>query len=214
MKRLVFLACGLLLLNLAACRWLGIKGNGEIKTEQRQISDFSELHGEGSFEIEWRTGAPSLTITTDENLLPYVEVDVHDQYLRLHMRERVLPTHGVKVIVSSAQRTGCKLTGASELVAHDLTGDSFAVKTTGAAEVKLDGTVSHLLADMTGASEIAARKLQTKTAEVSTTGAASAEISVSDALRVTITGAGEVTYHGNPTVQKRVVGAGEIRRKD
>jgi len=214
MKRLVFLVCGLLLLNLAACHWLGVKGNGEIKTEERQITDFSELHGDGSFEIEWRTGTPSLTITTDENLLPYVEVDVHEKYLRLHMRERVLPTHGLKVAVSSSQRTGCKLTGASELVAHDLTGDSFAVKTTGAAEVKLDGTVSQLLADMTGASEIAARKLQTKTAEISTTGAASADVRVSDALRVTITGAGEVTYHGNPTVQKHVTGAGEIRRKD
>jgi hypothetical protein len=214
MKRLLFLVCGLLLLSLAACHWLGVKGTGEIKTEERQITDFSELHGDGSFDIEWRSGAPSLTITTDENLLKYVQVDVHGSFLRLHLRERVLPTHGLKVAVSSTQRTGCRLTGASEMVAHDLTGDSFAVKTTGAAEVKLDGNVNQLLADMTGASELTARKLQTKTAEVSTTGAASADVSVSDALRVTITGAGDVTYHGNPTVQKRVVGAGEIRRKD
>jgi hypothetical protein len=214
MKRLLFLVGGLLLLSLAACHWLGVKGNGEIKTEERQVTDFSELHTDGSFDIEWRSGAPSLTITTDENLLTYVQAEVHGNYLRLHVRERVLPTHGLKVAVSSTQRTGCKLTGASQLVAHDLTGESYAVKTTGAAEVKLDGNVNQLLADMTGASELTARKLQTKTAEVSTTGAASADVSVSDALRVTITGAGEVTYHGNPTVQKRVVGAGEIKRKD
>jgi len=214
MKRLLFLVCGLLLLSLTACHWLGVKGNGEIKSEERQITDFSELHSDGSFDIEWRNGPPSLTLTTDENLLTYIQVDVHDSYLRLHMRERVLPTHGLKVVVSSTQRTGCKLRGASGLVAHDLTGDSFAVKTTGAADVKLDGNINQLLADMTGASELTARKLQTKTAEISTTGAASADVSVSDALRVTITGAGEVTYHGNPTVQKRVTGAGEIRRKD
>jgi hypothetical protein len=214
MKRLLFLVCGLLLLSLPACHWLGVKGNGEIKTEERPITDFSELHGDGSFAIEWRNGPPSLTITTDENLLTYVQADVHDSYLRLHLRERVLPTHGLKVTVSSTHRTGCKLRGASDLLAHDLTGDSFAVKTTGAAEVKLDGNVNQLLADMTGASELSARKLQTKTAEISTTGAASADVSVSDALRVTITGAGDVTYHGNPTVQKRVTGAGEIRRKD
>jgi hypothetical protein len=214
MKRLLFVVCGLLLLSLAACHWLGVKGNGEIKTEERQVTDFAELHADGSFDIEWRSGAPSLTLTTDENLLRYVQVDVHGSYLRLHLRERVLPTHGLKVVVSSTQRTGCRLTGASELVGHDLTGDSFAVKTTGAAEVKLDGNVNQLLADMTGASELSARKLQTKTAEVSTTGAASADVSVSDTLRVTITGAGDVVYHGNPVVQKRVTGAGDIRRKD
>ncbi len=214
MKRLVFLACGFLLFGLAACHWLGVKGNGEIKTEERTVTDFSELHADGSFDIEWRSGPPSLTITTDENLLRYVEVEVHGDYLRLRVRERVLPTHGLKVVVSSTQRTGCRLTGASELVAHDLSGDSFAVKTTGAADVKLDGNVNQLLADMTGASELSARKLQTKTAEVSTTGAASAGVSVSDTLRVTVTGAGDVTYHGNPVVQKRVTGAGDIRRKD
>ena len=191
-----------------------MKGNGEIKTEERTITDFAELHADGSFDIEWRTGAPSLTVTTDENLLRFVEVDVHGSYLRLHLRERVLPTHGVKVVVSSTQRTGCRLTGASELVGHDLTGDSFAVKTTGAAEVKLDGNVNQLLADMTGASELSARKLQTKTAEVSTTGAASADVSVSDTLQGDDYWRGDVIYHGNPVVQKRITGAGDIRRKD
>jgi hypothetical protein len=214
MKRLGFLVCGLLLFSLAACHWLGVKGNGEIKTEERQVTDFSELHSDGSFDIECRSGAPSLTLTTDENLLKYVEVEVHGNYLRLHLRERVLPTRGLKVAVSSPQRTGCKLNGASEMLAHDLTGESFAVKVTGAAEMKLDGNVNQLLADMTGASELSARKLLTKTAEISTTGAASADVSVSDTLKVSITGAGDVTYHGNPVVQKRVIGAGEIRRKD
>jgi putative autotransporter adhesin-like protein len=214
MKRFVFLVCGLVLLSTGACRWMGVKGNGALKKEERPVADFSEIHADGSFDIEWRNGPPSLVITTDENLLRYVEADVHGQYLRLHLRERVLPTHGLKVVMSSSQRTGSKLRGACDLVAHDLSGESYAVQTTGAAEVKLDGTVGQLLADMTGASELSAKNLQTKIAEVSTTGAASADVSVSDSLKVTITGAGEVTYHGNPTVQKHVTGAGDIRRKD
>ena len=80
--------------------------------------------------------------------------------------------------------------------------------------MKLDGNIDRLLADMTGASELNAKNLQVRTAEISTTGAASADVSVSETLRVMITGAGEVIYHGNPSVQKHVVGAGEVRRKD
>lgn len=214
MNRTTIRALLVLALALTCCRWLGVRGNGHSKTEQREIADFSELQADGSFDIDWRSGPPSLTLTTDENLLPYVENGVHDNKLRLHLRERLLPTHGLKVVVSSSNRTGSKLTGASELIAHQLTGDSYAVETTGAAEVKLDGTIDRLLADMTGASELSAKSLQTRTAEISTTGAASADVSVSESLKVTITGAGEVIYHGNPSVQKHVTGAGEVRRKD
>jgi hypothetical protein len=60
-----------------------------------------------------------------------------------------------------------------------------------------------------------AKTLQTKSAEISTTGAASAYISVSETLRVSITGAGDVTYYGNPkTIEKHVTGAGSIRHKE
>jgi hypothetical protein len=68
--------------------------------------------------------------------------------------------------------------------------------------VTLDGTVDELLADMTGASELNAKGLRTKTAEISTTGAADAEISVSETLKVTITGAGNVSYYGTPGLSK------------
>ena len=68
---------------------------------------------------------------------------------------------------------------------------------------------------MTGASELAASALQTKTAEISTTGAAEAEIAVAETLKVAITGAGKVTYSGNPpTIEKHITGAGSIRHKE
>jgi hypothetical protein len=59
------------------------------------------------------------------------------------------------------------------------------------------------------ASELNASGLQTKTAEISTTGAADAEIAVAETLKVAITGAGKVSYSGNPTtIEKHITGAG------
>ena len=130
MKRSIFLCCGLLLLLLSACRWLGIRGDGNVVSDQRSITDFSELHTEGSFDIEWRAGSPGLTITTDQNLLSHIKSEVQGDSLRLRTLDRILPTHGVKVVVTSPRRTGAKLTGASQLGAHELTGDSFGVQTT------------------------------------------------------------------------------------
>ena len=47
------------------------------------------------------------------------------------------------------------------------------------------------------------------------TGAGDAEVAVTDALNVVITGAGKVTYSGNPSaIKKQITGAGSVRHKD
>jgi putative autotransporter adhesin-like protein len=200
---------------VAGCHLPGIRGNGRIKTEERQIGAFANLDAGGNFEIEWQNGSPALRITTDENLFPYIENDVSDDTLRLRTREYVWPTHGIKVVISSPMRAGGKIRGAVKLTANQLSGPSFALQSQGASEVSLDGTVDRLLVDMTGASQLAAEGLQAKVAEISTTGAGDAEVAVTDTLKVVITGAGKVTYSGNPpTIKKQITGAGSIRHKD
>ncbi len=198
----------------SGCRWVGIRGNGHIGTDDRTISAFTEIDAGGAFEIEWQSGSPALHITTDENLLSYVKSDVSGDTLHLRTHEQIWPTHGIKVVISSPTRTGARIRGAVKLTARQLTGPKFALEGSGASRVSLDGTVNELLADMTGASELEASGLQTKTAEISTTGAGDAEVAVAETLKVAITGAGKVSYSGNPTIEKHITGAGSIRRKE
>ena len=215
MNRITISVLTTFIILVTGCGWLGVRGNGHITTDTRPVADFSEIAADGGFRIEWRNGPPSLTITTDENLLPYIENRNIDNRLRLHSRDRIRPTHGVKIVVSSPTRSAANLTGATRLTGSQLSGAKFAVESTGAARVTLDGTVDELLADMTGASELKAKSLQTKTVQISTTGAADADISVSDTLKVSITGAGKVNYSGNPpTIEKHITGAGSIRHKE
>src|SRR5262245_1758421 len=210
----IVLLAGCVLL-VAGCHLPGVRGNGHIKTEEQPIGAFANIDAGGAFEIEWQNGPLALRVTTDENLLPYVENDVSDNTLRLRTREHVWPTHGIKVVISSPTRAGGRIRGAVKLTAKQLSGPSFALESQGASEVSLDGSVERLLVDMTGASQLAADGLQAKTAEISTTGAGDAEVAVTDTLKVVITGAGKVTYSGNPqTIKKQITGAGSIRHKD
>ena len=210
---IVFLAACIAL--VAGCNWVGIRGNGHIKTDERTISAFANIDASGTFQIEWKSGAPTLSTKTDENLLPYIDNQISGETLHLRTREQIWPTHGIKVVISSPIRTGAKTSGAVKLTANQLSRPRFALESTGAAEVKLDGNIDELLADMTGASELHAGGLQTKTTEISTTGAADAEIAVSETLKVAITGAGKVSYSGNPkTIEKHISGAGSIRHRD
>src|SRR5207245_10251580 len=93
-----------LVLVAAGCRWGGIMGNGHIVTDTRSVSDFSEIEANGGFEIEWRSGPPSLSITTDENLLRYLENENEDHRLRLHSRRTLCATHHIKVTISTPSR--------------------------------------------------------------------------------------------------------------
>jgi hypothetical protein len=213
-KILIALVAGCVVL-VVGCHLPGVRGNGQIKTEERPIAAFADLDAGGTFDIEWQNGSPALRITTDENLLPHIEANVSGHTLHLRTREHVWPTHGIKVVISSPTRTGGKITGAVKLTVKQLSGPTFALESRGAAEVSLDGNIDQLLVDMTGASQLAADGLQAKTAEISTTGAGDAEVAVTDTLKVVITGAGKVTYSGNPaTINKRITGAGSIHRKD
>ena len=214
MKKITIVVLTLCIAFASGCRWVGIRGNGRIETDDRTISAFSEIDAGGGFEIEWQSGSPALRITTDENLLSYVESDVSGDTLRLRTQEQIWPTHGIKVVISSPTRTAARIRGAVRLTAKQLTGPKFALEGSGASRVLLDGTVHELLADMTGASELDASGLQTKTAEISTTGAGDAEVAVAETLKVAITGAGKVSYSGNPTIEKHITGAGSVKRRE
>jgi hypothetical protein len=215
MKKITIVLLSASVVFIVGCHLPGIRGNGHIKTEERQVGGFANVDAGGAFQIEWQNGPPALKVTTDENLLPYIENNVSGDTLRLRMREHVWPTHGIKVVISSSTQAGAKIRGAVKLIVNQLSGPMFALESKGASEVSLAGNIDRLLVDMTGASQLAADGLQTKTAEISTTGAGDADVAVSDTLKVVITGAGKVTYSGNPsTIDKRITGAGSIRRKD
>ncbi|MGC1322930.1 MAG: DUF2807 domain-containing protein [Candidatus Udaeobacter sp.] len=213
-KILIVLLAGCVVL-VVGCHLPGVRGDGQIKTEERPIATFANLDASGAFEIEWQNAPPAVRVTTDENLLPYIENNVSEDTLHLRTRGHLWPTHGIKIVISSPTQAGGRIRGAVKLTVKQLSGPIFALESKGASEVSLDGNIDRLLVDMTGASHLAADGLQAKTAEISTTGAGDAEVAVTDSLKVVITGAGKVTYSGNPaTIKKQITGAGSIRHKD
>lgn len=200
---------------VAGCWLPGVRGNGHIKSDERKIGGFANIDARGAFLINWQKGAPSLRITTDENLFPYIESEISGNTLHLRNREQIRPSHRITVNIASPTREAARITGAVKLVASQLTGPQFAVEGTGASSMSLDGSIDRLLADMTGASDLKAAALQTKTAEISIQGAGDAEVAVAEKLKVAISGAGKVTYSGNPPmIEKHISGAGSIRHKD
>src|ERR1700704_2537254 len=100
MKTIAILKFSAVALLLGGCDLVGIRGNGHVVTDQRTIGEISQIYSRGAFKVEWRSGPPSLSITTDENLLRYIDSKTIGNRLELRTHERLRPTHSIKVVVS------------------------------------------------------------------------------------------------------------------
>lgn len=208
-------ALSLLVLLTAGCDWNRIRGSGVIKTESRPVTAFNRVEAGGFFELEWRPGAPSCTVTTDENLLSHIRTSVSGQRLNLEMDGPLAPTHEIQVTITSPSLASAQLSGAVQFKASALSGATFALDTSGATKVTLAGKVNRLLASLTGASKLEASDLPADDIELSVTGAGKGDVTAANSLHVAITGAGKVTYGGNPkSVEKKITGAGKIEPRE
>jgi len=211
-RKTIFLIASIAI--LAGCFQRRIKGDGVIKTESRPVTDFSTLEATGGYRIRWTSGKPGLTISTDQNLLPHIRTTVNGNTLQIEADENLAPTKGVTITLSSAGLAEAKLTGGIQLTAGPLAGPELKLESNGAVDIHVDGSVTNLDASLSGASQFHARSLRTKTATVSVDGAAYGEVTVTDTLTAAISGAGVLTYSGNPkTVEKSISGAGSIRSR-
>ena len=214
-NKLYIVALALLVLISAGCDWRGVRGNGTIKTEQRPVGPFTRIEAGGFYDIQWQPGLPSFSLTTDENLLSHIETRMNGSVLKIETHGQIAPTHGVTVVITSPSLTGAELSGALKLKATQLSGDRFALDTSGATKVALAGRANRLIASLTGASKLNAETLQTQDVEISVTGAGKADVNATNSLRAAITGAGRVSYGGNPkSVEKKITGAGKISPRE
>jgi hypothetical protein len=213
MKKIYLPLVALIALSVAGC-WPGVSGSGHIVDDKRPVTDFSDINAGGMFQIEWHPGSPSLTITTDDNLLKYIESRVEGTTLRLDSSEHVMRTRHIKVLVTSPRFTGARLSGAVRFTATQLTGPKFYLETSGASRINLSGTVDELIGEMSGATRLEAEDLHTKSADIDLSGASRAKVFASETLRVSISGAGKVTYFGHPKVERHISGAGSINPGD
>jgi len=193
----------------------GIKGDGVIKTESREVSEFSKVVVSGAFDVKWSPGKPALAISADQNLLPHVRTEVSRGALEIDSRESLQPTRGITVTISSESLADVEVSGAITFTASNLSGPDLKLGSTGASTIHVEGSVKNLAADLTGACSLRAKSLQTQSATLSLTGASNADVTVADALKASITGACSVTYSGNPkSVEKSVTGAGSIHHRE
>lgn len=201
------------LILFTACHVRGIDGDGQRTEEKRPIAEFTALQADGSYEIQWESGSPSLTLTADANLLSHIKTTVEKDRLTIREDTDLRPTQVVKVVLTSPSLAEVQLNGAAKTHLKRLAGERFTIDCNGAGDIVANGQVGQFHTTLNGSSEVHAFDLAAKSAEVTINGAGQAEVSAADHLKVTISGSGAVTYAGKPTVEQNIYGAGSVRSK-
>lgn len=240
MNRLLIIVSGFFI--LSSCHYFHggerIRGNGNIKTEKRTAGVFNSVEVNGAIDLYVKQdSARSISIETDENLLPYIEVRNDGDQLIISPKEGYNPdpSHSIKVYVSSPVFKGLEASGASKIVGENIitSGDAMHIHVTGASDAGLElkspkvsvelsgastmtlkGETKDLSVGASGASHIKGFDLLAENADVDVSGASNAEVFASVKLSATASGASDVRYKGNAAVTQNESGASSVKKAE
>lgn len=188
-----------------------VEGNGVSRSEKRDMpSTVSKIQADGAFDIKILTGsAPSLTVESDENIVPYIQTKVDGDTLYIRTRRSVCTSLPMSVNVSMAHLDSLKVSGSNDIDVKGLKND-LTIDMDGSSTVFLSGGVQRLQIYMKGAGDVKAEGLRAENVFIKMTGAGDVVVHAVKLLDVTVEGAGTVQYRGNPRIIKRISGVGDI----
>jgi Putative auto-transporter adhesin, head GIN domain len=203
----------LALLLLAGC------GGGDRITETRDVAPFDRLVVEDSVDVAVVPGdGREVRVYAGEKVIDRIHTDTVDGVLRVDVRDRGIvigddPLGDARVEVSATDLRGVTVEGSGDVNLNGVRGDELELDVQDAADLDATGSVDRLTATVEGAADANLAGLAVRSAVVDVKDAADADLNVSDRLDVTIRGAADVTYRGDPEVESDVQDAGDLRRE-
>jgi hypothetical protein len=216
-----------------------IHGDGNIKTEDRNVSSFKNVDVSGAAKVYVSQGdKPAVKIEGDENLLQYMEVEQEGD--RIIIREKpgfnLIPTGDLRVYVTAPVYNKIDASGACDIIGQTKISNSedMEMHVSGAGDIKMEvdaprlrsevsgsgsiylkGQTKDVDLDLTGAGHAYCYDLLAENTKIEISGAGSAEVYASVKLDANVSGAGSVSYKGNATeVNQHVSGAGSVHKAD
>jgi len=189
-----------------------IQGNGDVISEHRKVDAFQEIELNGNIHFSISKGKPALTVKGDSNLLQYVKTENINGFLKVTVKERVNPLSILKVSIRTSELVSLKLNGSSKGKIRGIDEDRFTINLSGASNISITGKIRDFALNISGAGILKAKKCEIERCSVVISGAGNAIVNVSEDLKVNISGAGRLSYFGDPQIDKKISGLGTIKQ--
>src|SRR5690606_16758871 len=117
----------------------GIKGNGNVETEERPVSgEFTVIKvSEGLDVFVTQDDKASVTVEADENIISLIRTDIQGDVLRIHLEESVGRAESKKVLVTLPHITRFETSSGAELETnHTINADRLELHSSSGSHLK------------------------------------------------------------------------------
>lgn len=214
-----------------------IKGNGNISSETKEVSQSGKIKISGNFNVFIDSGAASVKVETDENLISKIRIYNDEGWLIIKPEKykNLIPSSDIKIYITTPQLKSLKLAGkcdaksiakllSNEEIIFDIAGSGnldfnihapdIKISIAGSGDVFLMGETRNVDLNIAGNGDFKGFDLKAENVDVSIAGNGDAQIFSSNTLKVKIAGNGSIKYKGNPTIDKKIMGNGSITHSE
>jgi hypothetical protein len=239
MKKLFFALCAAALF-LASCDFVSgkrVKGNGNMKTDERSETGFTGVTNGTNFDTYVGIGPYSVKIEAEENILPYIKTFVDNGVLKVETEDGfwLKTKRTVKIYVTAPRLNKINAAGNGDMFSSTKLTDSSRIELHigGNAEMKMEvdapvvdaslggnggielkGQTRDFKCSSAGNGEIKAFDLLTENTKVEIYGNGDADVNASIKLDVRVGGNGDVRYKGNAQTSSQITGNGSVKKVD
>ncbi len=225
MKKLLVVLFAITTLAAAAQKWETVKGNGNIKTDSRTVSNFTAVDSRGSLNVDIKYGeSTTVLVEADENLLPYIVTKVEgDKLVITTDKVGISSKEKLMVHISMTKVTGVSLSGSGNIFGSGQFSNDNTTKlsVSGSGNLKLgfasfsaieasvngsgnmeltNGKTNTIDAAVSGSGNIGAYAIESKTVKARVSGSGNVKVTASETLEAVSSGSGNVYYKGTATV--------------
>ncbi len=238
-RRSITFIAAVLVVVAAGCNLTGVRGSGNIVTEQRSVPDRFSISVCCGFHLRLDVGdTKSFEITGDDNILERVQVVERGGRLVVEPTNSKLsfqPSEPVVIDVTLTDVAGVAVSGGGEARVRPFVADEVKTTMSGGSKATFeridvdrweanvsgggritveDGATDRQKVTASGGSTYRARGLESNRATVQASGGSRVTVSVSQQLDATASGGSRIEYLGQPSVDAETSGGATVRRAE
>ena len=219
----IFFLCLILTTGLLAQHKAGVKGNGNVTTEARNVGTFHSLDISGIFDVVLTQGeGATLKVEADENLHKFIEIDKQNQTLVVSLQKginlkkwekmtlhisvkdlKAIELGGMVSLITDGKVQGDEIQlthsgmGSTDL---NIMANKLEADISGMAKLRIEGKVNQVFLENAGMGSIEAEELEATRLTINNSGMGSADVYATTELAINSSGMGKVMYSGKAEV--------------
>lgn len=218
MKKILFATVVLSSMLFASCYKSRLKGEGNIISETRTLSSFTEVVADGDVDVVIHPSTENkVVLTAYQNLIPAFKTDVNGSKLKLKYKNEYINirNNNMKIDLYVTNINDASLNGSGKIVLQSsLPTRELGVDINGSGDITvMNNDLYSLRCNINGSGNINARNAITDHASVKISGSGDISVTVRKALDVHISGSGTVNYWGDSaSVSTDISGSGKVHK--